>query len=146
MDKSNKQYFDLSESLRPDLHDNTNKKALNKMKDEAHSLLITEYNAPAPKSYSYLYQSVDEYNKIQIKNKIAQQGIPKAVIDKELSNDDFRNTLIHSESLPKKCTSIRSFIHQLFTCKQEKIALTPYYDKLKLLDAINCEPYGYNPL
>ena len=76
MDKNNKHHFDLSGSLRPDLHDNTNKNALNKMKDEAHSLLITEFNAPAPKSYRVLYQSIDEYNKIPIKNKIAQQGIP----------------------------------------------------------------------
>ena len=32
--KNNKHHFDLSESERPDLKDNTNKKALGKFKDE----------------------------------------------------------------------------------------------------------------
>ena len=39
--------------------------------------------------------------------------------------------------------SIRSFNQQLFTYKNDKIALTSYYDEMQLLDSINCEPYGY---
>jgi hypothetical protein len=37
--------FDLSDSLRPDLHDVEFKKALGKLKDEMHSLLISEFIA-----------------------------------------------------------------------------------------------------
>jgi hypothetical protein len=54
--KNNKNYFDLSESLRPDLKDNTNKKVLGKFKDENNSLLITEFLALNPKVYSFKYQ------------------------------------------------------------------------------------------
>ena len=49
--KNNKNYFDLSESLRPDLKDNTNKKVLGKFEDENNSLLITEFLALNPKVY-----------------------------------------------------------------------------------------------
>ena len=69
--KDNKQYYDLSESLGPDLHGNTNKKSTKKVKDEANSLLITEFTALNPKVYSFLYQSIDEFNNVEIKNKKA---------------------------------------------------------------------------
>ena len=41
--KNNKGYFDLSDSLKPDLKDNTNKKVLGKFKDEMHSYPIKEW-------------------------------------------------------------------------------------------------------
>ena len=40
---------------------------------------------------------------------------------------------------------IRSFNHQLNTVKQNKIALTYFYDKMQMTDKINCVPCGYNP-
>jgi predicted permease len=58
--KNNKNYFDLSESLRPDLKDNTNIKALGKFKDENNSLLITEFLALNPKVYSFKCVSLNE--------------------------------------------------------------------------------------
>ena len=41
INKNNKQHFDLSDSKRAELKDNTNKKVLGKFKDECHSLVIT---------------------------------------------------------------------------------------------------------
>ncbi|MFM7986784.1 MAG: hypothetical protein ACKPKO_46465, partial [Candidatus Fonsibacter sp.] len=49
--KQNKQHFDLSDSIRPDMKDNTNKKKLGKMKDEMNSLLMIEFLALNPKGY-----------------------------------------------------------------------------------------------
>ena len=37
--KDNKEHFDLSDSIRPDMKDNTNKKVLGKFKDEMNTLL-----------------------------------------------------------------------------------------------------------
>ena len=45
--------------------------------------------------------------------------------------------------LKKDVVSIRSFNHELFTYFQNKVALTPYYDKLKMIDNINNVLYGY---
>ena len=53
--KNKKQHFDLSDSLRPDLKDNTNKKVLAKMKCENNYLIIKEWLALNPKVYSYIY-------------------------------------------------------------------------------------------
>ena len=36
-----------------------------------------------------------------------------------------------------------SFNQQLFTYKQHKLALTSFYDTMKMLDSIKSEPYGY---
>ena len=47
--KQNKQHFDLSDSARADMKDNTNKKVLGKFKDEMGSFLIKEFTALNPK-------------------------------------------------------------------------------------------------
>jgi hypothetical protein len=43
--KANKSLFDLSDSIRPDMKDNANKKVLGKMKDEFHDIPIQEFIA-----------------------------------------------------------------------------------------------------
>ena len=47
--KENREHFDLSDSIRPDLKDNTNKKVIGKIKDEMNSLSIKEFIALNPK-------------------------------------------------------------------------------------------------
>jgi hypothetical protein len=59
--KNNKHYFDLSDSLRPDLMDDGNKKVLGKFKDEMHSLVIKEFTALNPKVYSIIHEDLDRY-------------------------------------------------------------------------------------
>ena len=67
-----------------------------------------------------------------------------AVVKNEITNDNYIKTLVTNEKLTKKVTSIRSFNHELFLFEQEKTALPSYYDKMKMIDNINCEPFGYN--
>jgi len=78
--KNNNQHFDLSESLRPDMKDNKNKKAFGKMKDENNSLLITEFLALNPKVYSFKYQH--ELENTEVKNKKVLKGVSKVVVKK----------------------------------------------------------------
>ena len=66
------------------------------------------------------------------------------VVDKTMQFPDYHDVMTTTKPQSrKKNYNIRSFNQQLFTTLEEKQALTPFYDKLRLLDAINCEPYGF---
>ena len=110
--KNNKHHFDLSESERPDLKDNTNKKVLGKFKDENNSLLITEFLALNPKVYSFKYQH--ELANNEVKSKKTLKGVSKTVVKKEINHQDYVHVLETNEKIDKTVTSIRSFNHQLF--------------------------------
>jgi hypothetical protein len=58
--KDNGQHFDLSDSKREDMRDNTNKKVLGKFKDEMNTLLIKEFLALNPKVYSIMHQAMEQ--------------------------------------------------------------------------------------
>jgi hypothetical protein len=62
--RDNGQHFDLSDSKRSDMRDNTNKKVLGKFKDEMNTLLIKEFLALNPKVYSILHQPIEKDGKI----------------------------------------------------------------------------------
>ena len=143
--KQNKQHFDLSDSIRTELKDNTNKKVLGKFKDEMNTLIMTEFIALNPKVYSINHQTLNEFNEVKIKNKKTLKGVSKVVVKKEIKHDDYVNVIETNNALTKEVMSIRSFNHQLYTFKQQKIALTSFYDKMQMIDKINCVPYGYNP-
>ena len=72
--KENPEHFDLSDSLRPNLKDNTNKKVQGKYKDEMNGLIITEVIALTCKTYGFNYQTPGEFNRVQIKK---TKGISK---------------------------------------------------------------------
>jgi hypothetical protein len=139
--KNNKHHFDLSESKRPDLKDETNIKALGKFKDENNSLLITEFLALNPKVYSFKYQHELENN--EVKNKKTLKGVSKTVVKKEIDHKDYVHVLNTDEKIDKTVTSIRSFNHQLFTYVQNKTALTSFYDKMVMTDSNTCVPFGF---
>ena len=43
----------------------------------------------------------------------------------------------------RETTNIGSFNQQLFTFNKNPIVLNAFYDKMKMLDKINCVPFGY---
>ena len=64
-----REYFDLSDSKRPDLQDDTNKKTSGKIKDELNSLVIKEFIVLSPKSYTYSYQTLEETTETSFERK-----------------------------------------------------------------------------
>ena len=136
--KDNKSYFDLSDSVLEDLKDDTNKKVLGKFKDELNSLPMKEFISLISKVYSFNYLSENE-----LITKKTLKGVSKTVVKNEISYKDYVNVLETNNSVSKAVTSIRSFGHQLYTYKQDKIALTGYYDKQYMIDSIICVPFGY---
>ena len=71
-----REHFNLSDSKRPDLQDDTNKKVSGKFKDDVNSLVIKEFVALSPKSYTYNYQTLEERTETSKKLK----GVSKTVI------------------------------------------------------------------
>ena len=124
------------------MKDNSNKKVLGKFKDENNSLLITEFLALNPKVYTYKYQH--EPKTMEVKNKKTLKGVSKVVVKGEINHSDCVNVLQNQEVISKEVTSIRSFNHSLFTYVQNKTALTPYYDKMQMINNIDCVPFGYS--
>jgi hypothetical protein len=136
--------FDLSESTREDLRDSKNKKVLWKMKDEMNSSLMKEFIALNPKVYSVTHEKLnEETQKIEIENKKTLKGVSKVVVKKEITHEAYVKVLEKDEKLKCYVTSLRSFNHQIYTVKSEKIALNNFYDKMMMIDSIHCIPYGY---
>ena len=141
----NKHYFDLSDSLRPDLKDDGNKKVLGKFKDEMNSLLIKEFTALNPKVYSIIHEHFDK-NKIQIDNNYNTKklkGVSKAVVKNNIKHTDYVEVLKTNIPISRDVVGIRSFGHEIYTYKQNKVALTSYYDKMFMSDGNTCTPFGY---
>ena len=67
------------------------------------------------------------------------------VVKKEIAHEAYVEVLEKDEKLKCYVTSIRSFNHQIYTVKSEKIALNNFYDKMMMIDSIHCIPYGYKP-
>ena len=147
MDQENKEHFDLSDSLRDDMKDNSNKKVLGKFKDELHSLPMKEWLALNPKVYSMIHNEFDKEKQELIldKNTKKCKGVSKAVVKNNITHDDYKNVLNNVSDKPfkKEITSIRSFKHQIHTIKEDKVALTSYYDKMNMIDGNTCIPCGY---
>ena len=141
--KQNKEHFDLSDCQRLDLYDNTNKKVLEKMKEENNCLPISEFVGLNPKVYSLMYEMINNDNEFVLTNKKAMKGVSKTVVKKDIKHQDLIDTFNRDKPFTKEVMSIRSFKHELFLYSQTKVALTAYYDKMKMLDEINCVPFGY---
>ena len=134
-------WFDLSDSLRPDLKSDLNKKKLGFFKDELHSQILTEWLSLNPKCYAYRYQSLAEQNKI-LESKKAK-GVSHVIVKKTLPFKTYQNTLEKDQTVRREITSIRSFNQELFSTSNPKDCLTSYYDKMKMLNNIECEPFGF---
>ena len=137
--KENRQHFDLSDSIREDMKDNTNKKKLGMMKDELNTLPIKSFISLNPKCYSFTYNDKIEKNVKKCK------GVSKATLKNEIKHSNYINTLITGQRLTKSIVSIRSLNHQLYTIQQDKICLNSYYDKMQMLNKFDCVPFGFSP-
>ena len=134
----------MSDSLKPDSKDNTNKKLLGKFKDEMNSLLIKEFISLNPKVYSIIHEEYNDKNKNTYwKNKKTLKGVSKAVVKNDIQHTDYVDVISKNNVVSKDVVSIRSFNHQLYTYTASKIALTSFYDKMCMINNIDCLPFGY---
>ena len=125
--------FDLSDVTGKFNNENT-KNVLGKFTSEVGSNIKPEFIALSPKSYSY------KYCHKEIKK---AKGVSLSVSDKTMEFADYKRVLDSNQSQMRTIYGIRSFNQQLDTTCEDKVILTSFYDKLKMLDSINCEPFGF---
>jgi hypothetical protein len=137
--KENKEWFDLSKSEREDLKCKDNENILGKFKDELHSLIMTEFLGLNPKSYAFRWQK----KTLEIKESKKAKGVPRATVEHDMTFENYHEVLEAGNLARRETTNIGSFNQQLFTFNTNKIVLNAFYDKMKMLNKIECEPFGF---
>jgi hypothetical protein len=134
--KENKTEFDLSNYPKDhDLYDGTNNKVVGKFKNESVKI-ITEFIGLRSKLYSFTVDNEDG-------SKNRCKGI-KTYVAKNLTIDNYRNTLQTTDSLTVSQNSIRSYGHEIYTETTTKVALSCTDDKLYIAtNYINTYNFGY---
>ena len=104
-----------------------NKKIVGLMKDECNGKIITEFVGLRSKMYKYLYTFVK-----------------MPVVRKTIEFDDYVACLYDDETEYRAQYLFRSHLHEIWTIKQTKLALSPFDDKRYLLpDSTDNLPYGH---
>lgn len=133
---NNRNEFDLSDYAKDHpLYDATNKKVIGKFKDEGNGKIIDEFVGLRAKLYTFTIE--DEHHS---HNKC--KGVKKSVAENEITIDDYRHTLFNRESKTITQNGIRSYGHQLYTERVNKVALSCRDDKVHICDD-NVKTYNH---
>ena len=117
-------------------YDKTNKKIIGKFKDEASCIPITEFIGLRSKMCSYI--------KDNNKQERTAKGIKKNVIKKDITHQNYKQTLLENKQMYHKMRTIRSRKHQLGSYEINKISLSCFDDKRYILeDGITSYAYGH---
>ncbi|XP_067126479.1 uncharacterized protein [Centruroides vittatus] len=116
------------------LYNEMNKNKLGYFKDETLSKPIIEFCSLKPKMYSYIFDK---------QNKKTAKGIKKSVI-KTFNHDKYKEVLFNTELLRHQQYGIKSKNHVVTTYLQNKISLSPFYDKKFIQDnGIDVVSFGH---
>ena len=113
-----------------------NKKVPGMMKDEAGGRIIEEFVGLRAKLYSYRVFEGKEEKKCK--------GIKKSVVRKDISHEDYQESLFSKKPQMRKMNVIRSRGHEIFSETVNKIALSANDDKRIIMeDKISTLSYGH---
>ena len=105
------------------------------MKDELSGEINEEFVDLRTKMYS-LKTKKEEMKKAK--------GVKKKIVKKDIGHQDYVYCLFEGRKFMHTIQTIRSFKHQLYTIKQNKVSLSPYDDKRYLMDdRFSSLPYGH---
>ena len=77
-------------------------------------------------------------------NTMKAKGVNHTTVKHHMAHKDYKKTLGTGRSMVKQVVNIRSLDHQLYTLVQDKVALSTFYDKFKMINNMENVPYGYN--
>ena len=139
MSKNVKEIFDTSNYPKnhpSGIESGINKKVPGKFKDELGGKIMVEFAGLRPKLYSFLTLEDKEEKKCK--------GIKKSVVKNKITFNDYKDCLFNNSILLQEQYGIRSYDHQVYTEKQNKVALTPFDDKRHILDdGVNTLAWGH---
>ena len=101
--------------------DKTNKKVIGKFKDEAVGVPIREFIGLRSKMYSYMKDDQKEAR--------TAKGIKKNVIKKNITHENYKQTLFNNKQMHHTMKTIRSNNHQLGSYELNKVSLSCFDDK-----------------
>ena len=132
--------FDNSDYPKDSLYYNpTNKKVIGKFKDEAAGMPIREFIGLRPKMYSYI--------KDNNKNEKTAKRIRKYVIKKNITHENYKQTLLENKQMYHRMKTIRSELHQLCSYDLNKVSLSCFDDKRYILeDGVSSYAYGHHKI
>jgi hypothetical protein len=139
----NRDLFDLA-NLPKDhfMYDKSNNKVIGKMKIESENAQITEFIGLRSKLYSFTTDIpiTEEQKTLHKKCK----GCKTSVVNKVLSFDNYKNTLLNRTPGTIKQNGFRSYKHKVYTEEVSKVALSCYDDKCYIHDDnINTYTFGH---
>ena len=135
---NDREKFDNSEYMKSSKYfDETNKKVIGKFKDEACGIPITEFVGLRSKMCSYV--------KDNNKGGKTAKGIKKCVIKKNISHNNYKETLFNNQQMYHTTKTIRSQNHQLGSYEINKVSLSCFDDKRYIQnDGISSYSYGHH--
>ena len=117
------------------LHSTKNKKVLGKMKDECAGKPIIEYVGLRPKMYSI----VTSDNIIK-----KAKGVKKYVVKKSIHHEHYKEALFDKKFFHHKMNMLRSYKHQIYGVRVNKLSLSPLDTKRWIADdGITTLAYGH---
>lgn len=143
--KENLDRYDTSEFAEDNIYQlpRCNKKVPGLFKDELNGKIIREFVGLRSKMYSIRPDNIDEIdeNGKKIGEMKKAKGVKKYVLDKEIKFDDYKQCLeiLKDIIVKREQTTFRSKLHNMYTIRQEKVALSPFDDKRHIVSCIQCK-------
>ena len=143
--KSNAQHYDFSEYPKThELHSIENKKVIGKFKDETSSVPIREFVGLRSKMYAF---QVFDNKKGKVVDNKKLKGIKKTGVKNEITFDHYKASLMGEKKIDiqqrSQLNCIRSFNHDVYSIKVNKIGICAFDDKRYLLDHVNTLSHGH---
>jgi len=113
-----------------------NKKVLGLMKDENNGALMLEFVGLRAKMYALRVEGKSDTKK--------SKGVKRGVVAKTLTFDDYTRCLRREIEMIREQSCLRSKLHEMYTVRETKIALSPYDDKCYVIpDSVDTLPWGH---
>ncbi|XP_029659117.1 uncharacterized protein LOC115233046 [Formica exsecta] len=113
-----------------------NKKVQGLMKDENNGAIMTEFVGLRAKMYTLRVDGREDAKRAK--------GVKRNIVARTITFDDYTRCLRDEIEMIRQQSCIRSKLHEVYTIRETKIALSPYDDKRYVVpETTDTLPWGY---